>query len=62
MPVFDMNLLLLMGISSGTYIGYKFSEKSTPDDTSGADSKQDEIAKTGNNSVVESDTNPQSET
>ena len=28
MPTFDTNLLLLMGISSGTYIGYKFSEKS----------------------------------
>jgi hypothetical protein len=29
-PDFDTNLLLLMGISSGTYLGFKFPEKGKP--------------------------------
>ena len=28
MPEFDASLLTLMGISSGTYVGFKFPEKS----------------------------------
>ena len=30
MPVFDNTLLVLMGISSGTYLGFKFTEQKTP--------------------------------
>jgi hypothetical protein len=33
MPEFDASLLTLMGISSGTYLGFKFPEKLKTGDT-----------------------------
>ena len=41
MPQFDSNLLLLMGISSGAYIGFKMANPKKDDDTPKDDAKSD---------------------
>jgi hypothetical protein len=47
MPQFDSNLLLLMGISSGAYIGFKVaSPRKTDDETAPADDEKDGPQKT----------------